>query len=83
MPWDPYQIVRQLGSNAYVLDLLDSLGISPIFNVEDLILHQGTFEPPCLPFGVSVGTQVRRLPPLLQPHTGIKAMLNDEFVSSS
>jgi len=53
-----YQIIRQLGSNAYVLDLPDSLGISPISNVEDLTLHQGTFEPPCLPFGVSVGTHL-------------------------
>ena len=53
----PYQIIRQLGSNAYVLDLPDNVGISPIFNVEDLTLHQGAFEPPCLPFGISAGPQ--------------------------
>jgi len=43
----PYSILRRLGSNAYLIDLhsLD-LSISPIFNVEDLTLHQGTFEPP-------------------------------------
>jgi len=35
----PYQITWQLWSNVYVLDLPDSLGISPIFNVEDLNLH--------------------------------------------
>ena len=62
----PYQIIRRLGSNAYVLNLLDSLGISPIFNVEDLTLYRCTFEPPCLPFGISTGTQVPRLPLLLQ-----------------
>jgi len=79
----PYQIIRQLGSNAHVLDLPDSLDISPIFNVEDLTLHQSTFEPPCLPFGVSTSTQVPRLPPLPQPNTNIEAVLDDKFVSSS
>jgi len=59
----PYQIIRKLGPNAYVLDLPDSLEISPIFNVEDLILHRGSFEPSCLPFGISACTQVPRLPP--------------------
>jgi len=52
----PYKIIQQLGSNAYVLDLLGSLGVSHIFNVEDLNLHQGTFGPLCLPFGVFAGT---------------------------
>ena len=79
----PYQILRKLGSNAYVLDLPDSLGICPIFNVEDLTLHRGTFEPPCLPFGVSIGTQVPRLPPLPQSQTDIEVVVDDEFVSSS
>ena len=49
----------------------------------DLTLHRGTFEPPCLPFGVSAGTQVPRLPPLPQSQTDIEAVLDDEFVSSS
>ena len=79
----PYQILRKLGSNAYVLDLPDSLGISPISNVEDLTLSRGTFEPPCLPFGVSASNQVPRLPPLPQSQTAIEAVLDDEFVSSS
>jgi len=51
--------------------------------VEDLTLHQGTFEPPCLPFGVSAGIQVPRLPHLPQPHTDIEAVPDDKFVSSS
>jgi len=79
----PYQILRKLESNAYVLDLPDSLGINPIFNVKDLTFHRGTFEPPCLPFGVSAGTQVPRLPPLPQSQINIKTVLDDEFVSSS
>ena len=52
----PYQIIRKLGSNAYVLDLPDNLGISLIFNVEDLTPHRGSFEPPSLPFGASADT---------------------------
>jgi len=58
-----YQIVRKLGSNAYVLELPDNLGISPIFNVEHLTLHRGIFEPPNLPFSAAAGTQVSKLPP--------------------
>ena len=53
---DPYQITRKLGSDTYVLDLPDNLGISHIFNVEDLTLHRGTFEPPSLTFGASTST---------------------------
>jgi len=75
----PYQILRKLGTNAYVLNLLENLGISLIFNVEDLTLHRGTFEPPRLPFSDAVGTQVPKLPPFPQSHT----MFDDELVSPS
>jgi len=72
----------KLASNAYGLDLRNSLAISPTFIVEDLTLYRVTFEPPYLSFNVSIGTYVPRLPPLPQPHTDIEAMLDDEFVSS-
>ena len=71
----------EVGTNAYVLDLSDSLGTSPIFNAEDPTVHRGTFEPPCLPIGVCVGTQVFRLLSLPQSQTDIEAELDDEFVS--
>ena len=32
-----YFIIRKLGSNAYFLDLLNDMDISPVFNVEDLL----------------------------------------------
>jgi len=71
-----------MGSNSNVLDLLDNLGISPIFNVEDLILHQGTFEHPSLPLSACVGTQVTRFPHFLMSRNDIKAVLDAKFLSS-
>lgn len=32
----PFQILKVLGENAYLLDLLDDMIISPIFNVADM-----------------------------------------------
>ena len=51
----PYFIIRKLGSNTYLLDLLNDMDISPIFNVEDFLSYQGTFEPSTLPFSVFTG----------------------------
>jgi len=68
---DPYLLIQKSGSNAYVLDLLDNLGISHISNVEDLTLHRDTFEPPCLPLSAFAGTGAPKLPPFPRPHTDI------------
>ena len=45
----PFQIVRRLGSNAYLLDLPPNLFISLVLNVSELSLHHGTFSPPIIP----------------------------------
>ena len=41
----PYSIICKLRSNAYLLDLPNDMDINPVFNVEDLLPYQGTFEP--------------------------------------
>ena len=58
----PYSIIRKLGSNAYLLDLPNDMDISPVFNIEDLLPYQGTFELSTLPFSVSVGEASKGAP---------------------
>ena len=60
-----YSIIRKLRSNAYLLDLPNDKDISPVFNVEDLLPYQGTFEPSTLSFSVSVGETSKG--PLIMP----------------
>jgi len=59
----PYPILNKLDSIAYILDLLVNLGITPVFNVEDLTFDRGIFEPHCLPCGASTGYLVPTLRP--------------------
>ena len=37
----PFKILKRLGPNACVLELPPDMGISPIFNVEDLVIFRG------------------------------------------
>ena len=57
----PYLIFNKLESVAHELDLRVDLSINSIFNVDDLTFYRGIFEPPCLPPGASVVTQVPTL----------------------
>ncbi|GKV21557.1 hypothetical protein SLEP1_g31527 [Rubroshorea leprosula] len=38
---EPYKIIKKIISNAYVLDLLDDMGINNIFNIGDLTSYNG------------------------------------------
>ncbi|GAV86899.1 hypothetical protein CFOL_v3_30325, partial [Cephalotus follicularis] len=64
---DPFPILKKFGYNAYMLDLSDHMNISHVFNVEDLTLYRGAFEPPVLHDGVSAGSVTRPLPLPTQP----------------
>ena len=68
---DLYPLIRKLGSNAYVLDWPDNLGICYIFNVENLTLRQGTFDHPCLPLSAYAGITAPQLPPFPHSHTDV------------
>ena len=37
----PFEVIKRMNDNAYVLNLHEGFGISFIFNVEDLILYKG------------------------------------------
>ena len=42
----PFQILKKINSNAYVVDLLSDFGISCTFNVKNLVPYRGTFDTP-------------------------------------
>ena len=60
----PYYIIRKMGSNAYLIDLLNDVDISLVFNVEDLLPYRDTFKPSTLPSSVSAG-EVRKCSPTM------------------
>ena len=81
----PYSIILKPGSNAYLLDLPNDMDISPVFNIEDLLSYQGTFEPSTLPSSVSAGEASKGAPtvPSLQySKEMVDIILDDEFVTS-
>ena len=81
----PYSIIRKPGSNAYLLDLPNDMDISPVFNIEDLLPYQGTFEPSTLPSSVCTGEASKGAPtvPSLQySKEMVDIILDDEFVTS-
>ena len=79
-----YSIIHKMGSNAHLLDLPNDMDITHVFNVEDLLPYQGTFEPPNLPSNVSTGEARKGEPtvPLLQYSKEMDIILDDEFVTS-
>ena len=81
-----YSIIRTLGFNAYILDFPNDIDhISLVFNVEDLLLYQGTFESHTLPSSVSASGASKGTPavPSLQySKEMVDIILDDEFVTS-
>ena len=46
----PYRIIKKIGPNAYMLDLPSELGISPTFNISDLVEFKEPMVIPSEPF---------------------------------
>ena len=81
----PYSIIHKMESNAYLLDLPNDMDISLLFNIEDLLPYQSTFEPSTLPSSVFAGEASKSAPivPLLQYYKEmVDIIFDDEFVTS-
>ena len=81
----PYSIICKMGSNVYLLDLSNDMDISHVFNVEDLLPYQGTFEPSTLSSSVFASEDSKGAPTmhLLQySKETVDTLLDDEFVTS-
>ena len=42
--YGPYQIVKKINDNAYVVALLDNIGISKTFNVTDIYTYYSSYD---------------------------------------
>ncbi|RVW76445.1 Transposon Tf2-12 polyprotein [Vitis vinifera] len=71
----PFRVLKQLGENAYLLELPSNLHFSPIFNVEDLYIYHGHHN------DVSEELDLQ-LPPTLSPRPEIEYVLDDQLVST-
>ncbi|KAK0592515.1 hypothetical protein LWI29_020549 [Acer saccharum] len=73
----PFQVLKKLGPNAYVIDLPSNYTINPIFNVEDLTEFQGSNVP-----SDSMPEATIRLPSIPIRQDNIAAILDHQFVST-
>ena len=71
----PFQVLKRLGENAYLLKFLSNLHFSLIFNVEDLYIYHGHHN------DVSEELDLQ-LPPTLSPRPEIEYVLDDQLVST-
>jgi hypothetical protein len=86
----PFQIVKRLGSNAYMLELPPEMGISPIFNIEDLAAYkepdasENTSAENSDPFSISDFSSLTPLLPRPRPKEKdiVEDILDDQIVST-
>ncbi|CAL2237612.1 unnamed protein product [Prunus armeniaca] len=86
----PFQVLKQLGSNAYMLELPPEMGISPIFNIEDLAPYKepaasdNTSAENSDPFSISDFSSLTPLLPRPSPKEKdiVEDILDDQIVST-
>lgn len=69
-------MLKQLGANAYLLELQSNIQFSPIFNVEDLVSHD---EHDNIEHDLMISAN---LPPSIKAREVIKEILDDQVVST-
>ena len=72
----PCKVLKKISSNAYVLDLPNNMGISNVFNVEDLTLYHGYDD------DESANATIVRLPLAPRLNKKIEDIVNHQDVST-
>ena len=62
----PFKVLSKIGANTYILEILSNWGISPTFNVEDLVQFQGSTSMPSDPFERPSESEAKLDSPLTQ-----------------
>ena len=87
----PFEVIKRINDNAYVLDLPEGFGISPIFNIEDLVAYKGPDFNPNNPLldepTQDLTSEGPSLPPLpnIPPYAAeqIDKIIEDEIISTT
>lgn len=79
----PFKVAKRLGPNAYVIELPDDYGISPVSNIEDLTQFHGSEEQ--VPAATDLLAQqdaIIRVPKNTTPRDEIASILDRQFVTT-